>query len=553
LTEGKSESRLNLLLASVLALFVFLFLYNFRFVDDNRLTGWQIVFGHIDVVTIAPMLLAAVMLAYVLSEHRSPRPVLLVAASFAVGTLFWREPEALVDAARYFTQAKHLELYGVGYFIREWGHSIVDWTDLPIVPFLYGLAYKVFGESRFVIQAVTTSMFSVTVFTTYLIGRDFWDEETGLTAGVLMMAMPFLYTQVPLMMVDVPSMFFLTLAIYAFQRVLREGGLGATALAALALTGAVLSKYSLWVMLSVFAAIYAMSLQRGGKGAWKAITGRGVVAVLLGLAVPAAFFLYKYDVIVRQMNLLFNYQRPGLHKWTESFESTFLFQVHPFVTAAAIYSVVAAMWKKDLKYLVVFWLVALIIAMGVRRSRYLIPIFPMLALMASYGLQELGEARLRRIIAYLAVTTSVVVSAFAFVPFLKTNAISNLMYAGNYLDTIDGGEVKVYASSQGNVLDASVSVPILDIYTHKKIDYEYERGQTPGDDVIKTSPLRFTWGYVNPEYYRSVGALPPIVAVITPEPHDFKDKNLGDYRLIKTYDTNAGLYRYRPFVSVYAK
>ena len=64
----------------------------------------------------------------------------LFIVSFAVSAMFWQEPEMIVDASRYFTQAKHLELYGFGYFFREWGNGINAWTDLPAIPFLYGVA-----------------------------------------------------------------------------------------------------------------------------------------------------------------------------------------------------------------------------------------------------------------------------------------------------------------------------------------------------------------------------------------------------------------------------
>ena len=127
------------------------------------------------------------------------------------------------------------------------------------------------------------------------------------------------------------------------------------------------------------------------------------------------------------------------------------------------------------------------------------------------------------------------------------------MYAGNYLDTLGGDRVKVYAHTQGDVLDASVSVPILDIYTHKKIDYEYQKDESASADAIAISSLRFTWGYINPEYYRSSEAMPPVVAVITPEPHNYKNDDFSDYRLLETFETNAGLYSYRPFVKIYSK
>jgi hypothetical protein len=551
LSDNTKDKNINLLLVALLALLVFFFLYNFRYIDDNRLTSWEMVFASIEPLSLAPMLLAAVLLSYVLSGVSLPRPLILFGVSFAVGCLFWREPEVLVDASRYFTQAKHLELYGVGYFLREWGGQIMEWTDLPLVPFLYGLVFKVFGETRAFIQALTTLMFSSTVLFTYLLGRDLWGEETGFAAGALMMAMPYLYTQVPLMMVDVPSMFFLTLLIYAFHRVLREGGVPMIALSALALTATVLSKYSMWLMLSVLAVIFVCGIVQAGCGSRLSVTKRALAVVAVGMIIPLAFFIYKFEVVSGQIGLLFEYQKPGLSKWTESFKSTFLFQVHPFVTVAAIYSVFAAAGKKDLKYPAIAWLVALLVVMGVRRSRYLLPVFPMIGLMASYALRELKDARLRRFVVYLAATVSVVISAFAYVPFLRTNAISNLMYAGRYLNTLEGEDVRVFALPQRSVVNPAVSVPLLDIYTNKNIAFRYDYEPRLEGDKLARSPLRFTWEYRNPEYYRPEGEGQPLVAVIARDLGADAGINLKQYRLLKGFDETARLYRYRPFVNVY--
>jgi len=125
---------------------------------------------------------------------------------------FWKEPEVIVDASRYFTQAKHLELDGLGGFVRGWGREIPAWTDLPLVPALYGFVFRTFGETRVAVQAFTTLLFAGTVLLAFRTGKALWDEEVGFAGGALLLAIPYLLTQVPTMLVDVPTMFFLTLA-----------------------------------------------------------------------------------------------------------------------------------------------------------------------------------------------------------------------------------------------------------------------------------------------------------------------------------------------------
>ena len=549
---GKQKDRaVNYLSAALLAFAVFFALYALRFVDDNRLTSWAMVFRGVDVMGLLPVLALGSFAAYVLSGRRFG-PVALGIGSFLAAMLFWREPEMLVDASRYFTQAKHLELYGPGYFLEHWGRGIEAWTDLPLVPFLYGLSFKVFGESRVTIQVLTTLMFSSTVVLTSLIGRDFWDETTGDLGGAFLMAMPYLYTQVPQVLVDVPSMFFVTLMVYTFQRALKEGGPGWIGLSAAAVSAAALSKYSLWLMLSVLFVVLLVRLDAEEIDKRKVLALRGLKIFAFGAVIPVLFIIYKHGVVSGQMFLLLTYQKAGLERWTESFASTFLFQINPFLTAAALYSVYAAKRRRDFRYVAVVWLVFLMILLDVRRIRYLVPVFPMLALMASYGIQDIETERLRRFVVLLAVTFSLVVGVFAYVPFLRTNSISNLMYAGQFLDTLDAEAVRVDTLPQQSEVNRAISVPLLDIYTDKKIlyDYEFNTHLDPGE--IAGSPLRFTWQYANPPYYaQDKGMAAELLVLITPGPAPRRILEERGYGLLRRFDVSADLYRYRPFVEVY--
>ena len=214
------------LLISLFTLSVFPVLFIFRSVDDNRLTSWQWTFAHVDVSWIFLALILGIIFAYLLSRVSFPEhaPVLfLFLSSFVVSIIFWKEPEVLVDASRYFTQAKHLKVYGIKYFITEWGRDIHAWTDLPLVPFLYGLIFKSLGESRMYIQILTTFFFSMTCVLTYLIGKTLWDRDTGFFGGMLLLGIPYLLPQVPLMLVDIPTMFFLTLSIFTFIKAMERG------------------------------------------------------------------------------------------------------------------------------------------------------------------------------------------------------------------------------------------------------------------------------------------------------------------------------------------
>jgi 4-amino-4-deoxy-L-arabinose transferase-like glycosyltransferase len=187
------------------------------------------------------LLIPALLSAYALSRLTLSGPrayAFLFILSLASVLPLWTEPEAVLDAARYFIQAKSMKEHGAGFFLKEWGNAVHAWTDMPLVPFLYGLVFSWIGEARVYIQALNSCLFALTVLLTYLLGKRLWDEETGLHAGILLMGIPYLLTQVPLLLVDVPTMFFLTLSIFCFLRAAEQGGLAWTAGSALAICAA---------------------------------------------------------------------------------------------------------------------------------------------------------------------------------------------------------------------------------------------------------------------------------------------------------------------------
>jgi len=514
-----------------------------------------------------PVLLVAIFIFHLLIKFSSARQGLFLAFfSFIVSAVFWGMPEVIVDASRYFTQAKHLEVYGMGSFVREWGGSINAWTDMPLAPFLYGILFKCFGESRIVIQIFTSFLFSITVLLTYLIGKRLWDKETGFLAGLLLLGIPYIFSQTPLMLVDVPTMFFLTLSAFTFICAIEKGGAWTFASAA-AVFCAAFVKYSTWMMLSILPVIFLVYLLKwrwtmgNGQEGRKEILYRGIsVAAIAGVLIGIVI-MYKYDIISGQIAFLREYQTPGLRRWGESFASTFLFQVHPFITGAALFSVYAAVRKWDPKFLIISWLIILIVAMQIRRSRYVLIAFPMLALMASYGLQKVKELETRRFIVSCIVASSLVAAVFAYKPFLQSMSLVNLKDAGAFVDSVKTERVEVYtAFSSRSIVNPAVAVPILDLFTEKEIAYHHDSDFTLPLKKIEKSPLRFTWEYKNPEYYspdQSVKDGNSAVVVISngplkDVPDDISEKIKG-YESVRVFNTSTGIFRYSPVVSVYLK
>ncbi len=546
-------------IVSLAVLLTFLVLFVIRSADDNRLFSWQWVFAGNSSYKIIFLLIPGIFIGNALSRlsliERAPRAALFL-CSFLVTATLWTEPELIMDAARYFTQAKHLEVYGVRYFINEWGNNIVAWTDLPTIPFLYGLIFKLFGESRVLIQVFTTLLFSSTLVLTYHIGKSLWNDEIGLSAGMFLLGMPFLLSQVPLMLVDVPTMFFFTLSILTFIKALKKGGILLSILASVALFLAVFSKYSTWFLLPALGIILAIFIKEDPKS----IFHRSLAIFLLSGLLIGVLVALKFDVIKEQIKLLISYQGPGLGRWGESFLSTFFFQINPFVTLAAACSFFLAAKNKDRKFAIISWPMAFIFIFAIRRIRYVLPVFPLMALMAAYGMQAVRRSELRKFITYATVISSLTITIFGYLPFARKISAINLMEAGEYLNDSGIEPVEVYTLPlKDPVANPSVAVPLLDLFTKRRIVYRYSPELYPPPEDIKTESLRFTWEYKNPRYYTMdpMAKKPSTIVIVAGESNPtippYLQRILQGYQMSKKFEMVADPFRYKTIAEIYVR
>lgn len=547
-----TPERIDYVIVSLAVLILYFLAYSYRFLDNNTLTSWYWAFQEADVRLVFIYLLLGIAAAYVFTRatFSEERPLFLFLLSFAAAALFWRSPETIIDASRYFTDAKLMAEYGVLFFLREWGHTIPAWTDLPLVPFIYGLIFKFLGESRAAIQLFNTLLFSLSVVLTCKIGERLWGKSTGFYGGFLLLGFPYIFSQVPLMLVDVPTMFFLTLTIYACIEAMERRGLRYPALAALAILLASLTKFSTWLMLSIVPVILLVYVKKDREKIKPALA-----ITLIALPLVGGGLLVKLEVLLEQLELLRHYQQPMLSVWTESYLSTFFFQAHPLVTLAAIYSSYAAWRKKDPRYLIISWLLFLVLVINVQRMRYTLPVFPMLALMASYGLNEMKNAALRKFTCSCIVASSLVIALTAFLPFLTSISTVNLKEAGMLVNALEQETVEVYTLvPQGTIYNPAVSVPLFDLFTKKKIIYE-NTAVPPERERIEGHPLRFTWDYSPPPLYQGTPGGQNIIMIISPtleEPIPPQLQNrLQGYEEHKFDTVSKAKYNYRTVVRLY--
>jgi hypothetical protein len=277
--------------------------------------------------------------------------------------------------------------------------------------------------------------------------------------------------------------------------------------------------------------------------------------LLMGL-----FFYANYPVVKEQIQLLMSYQKPALRRWEESFLSAFVFQAHPFAAAFALFSLYVAAKKKDWKYAIIVWLVALIVLFQIRRMRYIVVVFPFYCLMAAYGLRYLRSVETKSVVVACSVLSSLVIAFFAYLPFMHELSAENLKQTGEYLDTRDATEVEVHVIEPDHPAGSLiVAVPIIDLFTLKTIFHKEDVFRERANEDVGLSPLRFTWQFRNPLYYKNPEYRidPDVVAVISDSAKTllpaYLAQKLAGFDLVKSFDADEGIFRFRTSVRVYER
>ena len=276
-------------------------------------------------------------------------------------------------------------------------------------------------------------------------------------------------------------------------------------------------------------------------------------AILWGI-----IFYSKYDVVREQMTLLSTFQRQGLKRWQEGYISTFFFQIHPFITVAALYGIYRAAQKREFRFLVAACFIGFVFPLQIKRIRYILPLLPLFTLMASYGLNGIRDQALKRFCSYCAVLSAMVVLFGAYKPFLQQTSMMNLKKAGQYLNTLPFDTVNVLLLPQHESAGSTGAVlPILDLYTSRQLHLSRqwpELSLSPEDQNKKSSSLRFTWEFSRPPFYPP--AVPngtnPQVIIGSRDPVEIPNQYLQQKKSgsVKNFSQQTQVFRYKTIVTV---
>ncbi len=543
-----TEKRLYDLIFSVLVVFaIYLLEILFRGLDNNTLVRWAWLFDKKLSLMYFLLTFLSLLLAYIASTFiRFGIKTLLVLSLIILAPSFYL-PEVIIDSSRYFIQAKYLSTHGVQYFLKNWGTEIPAWTDTPLIPFIYGLLFRFFGEHRFVVMSFNSLLLIFSLGITYKTGKLLFNEKAGTYSAALLCSIPYLFLLTPQLLVDTNTMFFFILSIYLLISSICKGGTFRSILAGLGIALALLSKYSVWAISFIYPLILVVFYLKRKKD----FKFSAFYSLALGFSIIVILVLLKRDLFLDQLFLLLGFQRKGLQTWSEGYISIFFYHMYPLIIVFCILGLTVALKDKDIFILIPLCFFVFIFIFSAKRMRYLIPFFPLIALLAGYGLSSIYNEQKQRYLAMAAIFWSFIVLSFLYQPFLNKTSMKNLLFAARQLQKLPSSEVNVTALAQsGSLANTSVATTILDYYLDKKLIFIGAWQKTKKESLPEYHPLRFTWEISLPSYYKGRADLKNPMVVIHDRP---KGPNNADCSPYMEFLSNTGFFRFKTHISLYRK
>ncbi|MCX9083573.1 MAG: glycosyltransferase family 39 protein [Candidatus Methanoperedens sp.] len=534
------ESKLIYFLIGFAILISYYILYLFRTVDNTVLMSWNLVFNYgvyniYDLLLILPIV---IFLSFIISrinynKYNQERYhiLFLFFIGMIIGTLFWNIPEINPDAARFFTEAKYLELKGIWGYFNDWGYEFFVWSDFPSVPFFYGILFRYLGEFREYIQIFNTILFSLTSVLTYKISKRLWNEEIGIYSGLLLMSFPFLLSQIPLMLVDIPFMFLVMLSAFLLFKVFdnKYYSIPASIIIFFALYAKLSSILILCPIIFILIINYRSVILN--KKRW-------IFTIFFSLTLTILFFIWKMDAILQSEKT--NFQAFDINRFSEN-PLNYFYQIGFIVIILAIYSIIIGIRKKDMNYIIVIaWVTITFLFLYDVRIRYMIPVFPFIAIMASLSIYSISNTDVKKFLISSLVLTSIAFSVYAYIPYEENFTDKNIKDAAEFTNSLNIQEIQLFLDfSDKHPFNPDVLVILFDLYSHKKIIYSQDNKFYP----VKDYSNAFTAYYKIPSFYYDNKSLSPlknnyaIIIISDKEQSNFiSSKYLENHILVKKFE-----------------
>lgn len=278
-------------------------------------------------------------------------------------------------------------------------NTYVHWFPYfpPLMSIVLSLAYAIFGIGEVVARSVSVCFSLLGLITTFLLGREAFDESSGIASALLLSVMPIYWHMSRVAMLDVASVFFFTLTLYLYYKGLNTLKMELILLAGFTLGLGMLTKYPNILCVPVLFIPLFLGFFGRKKVDWRPV-------VCLFLALEIAFFIfvpwfYKTTMVSQSWRGWIHEIRPGkqykwlmAEYWIGSLTVPFLQMTFPLGILALLAVAYSLKQRSKADIFLLSWVVVIFLwFVPIHKDvRYTMPYLPALAILSGRLVKNLS-------------------------------------------------------------------------------------------------------------------------------------------------------------------
>jgi len=557
------------LLIFILTLISYYILIRNSVIDETMLYSWAWIINFLNVklffILLVVIFIISIFIARIDFNIKEKHFLLIIfIISFLLSSLLWSSPDPNPDVAEFFGVAKYIELNGLWDYFKSFGTDALRGYRFHSLLPVFGLAFRYFGESSFIVHFITSALYAFIPVLTFLLAGKLFSKRIAFISSLFVIAMPNMLVQSSMFMVDVPTVFFVLLALFTFYLFLHKKNIFYYPLTIITFLFALTSKRPAILFLILSLPVLFIIVKKSNGFKLKHLSMKSFIIfytlfVLLFVFVflKVDFFSEQIELDLSQANIVGNpphYVNPF----------SYFFQMQPLIVILFLVSIIFFIIKPKLSYLFLFvWIFFPYIFIHDTTVRYMLPAFPAIGIAAAFVLAKFKK-QIATFAVSLIILSSVLSVVMGYIPLLKNEFYdNNIRLASEYVNDLDVETVGVYMHYKGVKYTTSPKTEIygyvFDYYSDKKVYYDVSESVK---SVYNEELSRFNVF----EYYKDEDYLTPDydAIVVFSDVYDWlsidysdvqslKETINRDYTLDRTFSIGNSGIEENKFAFIYAK
>ncbi|MBU1201229.1 MAG: glycosyltransferase family 39 protein [Nanoarchaeota archaeon] len=470
-----------LLIATVTLLAYCLLIKNSSF-DQTMLYSWAWIVNYLNVKLFFVFLILVFVISFFVSKidfnlKDAYFLIIIFVLSFSLSSMMWSSPDPNPDVAEFFGVAKYIELNGLWDYVKNFGtENLKGYRFHSLLPII-GLSFLLFGESPFIVHIIASILYAFIPVLVFLLSKKLFNRKIAIISSFFVISMPFLLVQSSMFLVDVPTVFFVLLALLTFYVFLHKNKVWYYFLTVITLLFAITSKRPavLFLLLSFFV-LFLIVKQKTGFHI-KHLSIKAFIIFYVLFIIIFFFVFFKIDFFSNQITL--DISQANIIGKPPHYENilSYFFQIHPLIMLLFIVFLVFFAFKPTLSKLFLFvWIFFPYIFLYNTTIRYMLPAFPAILIAAAFVLSKFKKPIV--IFAISVIFLSSLLSVImGYIPLLKNEFYdNNIKLAADYTNKLGVYDIGVYMFYKDLKYKASPKTEIygyvFDYYSNKRVYYD---------------------------------------------------------------------------------